>query len=102
MTMVSDLFAAAQKAFGKAYAPYSKFCVGAAILGDDGKIYNGCNVENVSYPCGTCAEAGAIAAMLPGEANPSAKSLSWQTAVNSLSLAAPACNALPNLLKTTP
>ena len=50
MTMVSDLFAAAQKAFGKAYAPYSKFCVGAAILGDDGKIYNGCNVENVSYP----------------------------------------------------
>ncbi|MCX4348753.1 MAG: cytidine deaminase [Alphaproteobacteria bacterium] len=66
MTMVSDLFAAAQKAFGKAYAPYSKFCVGAAILGDDGKIYNGCNVENVSYPCGTCAEAGAIAAMIAG------------------------------------
>lgn len=64
--MVSDLFAAAQKAFGKAYAPYSKFCVGAAILGDDGKIYNGCNVENVSYPCGTCAEAGAIAAMIAG------------------------------------
>ncbi len=63
MTMVSDLFAAAQKAFGKAYAPYSKFCVGAAILGDDGKIYNGCNVENVSYPC---AEAGAIAAMIAG------------------------------------
>lgn len=66
MTMVSNLFAAAQKAFGKAYAPYSKFCVGAAILGDDGKIYNGCNVENVSYPCGTCAEAGAIAAMIAG------------------------------------
>lgn len=66
MTMVSDLFAAAQKAFGKAYAPYSKFCVGAAILGDDGKIYNGCNVENISYPCGTCAEAGAIAAMIAG------------------------------------
>lgn len=66
MTMASDLFAAAQKAFGKAYAPYSKFCVGAAILGDDGKIYNGCNVENVSYPCGTCAEAGAIAAMIAG------------------------------------
>ncbi|MCT8161544.1 cytidine deaminase [Pseudoruegeria sp. SHC-113] len=48
----------------KAYAPYSNFKVGAAIRGADGKIYTGCNVENVAYPEGTCAEAGAIALMV--------------------------------------
>jgi len=48
----------------KAYAPYSKFKVGAAIRGASGAIYAGCNVENVAYPEGTCAEAGAIAAMV--------------------------------------
>ena len=47
-----------------AHAPYSKFKVGAAIRGASGTIYAGCNVENVSYPEGTCAEAGAIAAMV--------------------------------------
>lgn len=48
----------------KAYAPYSNFQVGAAIRGASGAIYVGCNVENVAYPQGTCAEAGAIAAMV--------------------------------------
>ena len=47
-----------------AYAPYSHFKVGAAIRSESGKIYAGCNVENVAYPEGTCAEAGAIAAMV--------------------------------------
>ncbi|WP_420862448.1 cytidine deaminase [Algirhabdus cladophorae] len=47
-----------------AHAPYSKFKVGAAIRAADGKVYVGCNVENVAYPEGTCAEAGAIAAMV--------------------------------------
>jgi len=47
-----------------AYAPYSGFKVGAAIVGADGQIYGGVNVENVAYPEGTCAEAGAIAAMV--------------------------------------
>lgn len=46
-----------------AYAPYSNFKVGAAIRGKSGAVYTGCNVENVAYPEGTCAEAGAIAAM---------------------------------------
>ena len=46
-----------------AYAPYSKFKVGAAIRTKNGAVYSGCNVENVAYPEGTCAEAGAIAAM---------------------------------------
>ncbi|MEE9387993.1 MAG: cytidine deaminase [Paracoccaceae bacterium] len=47
-----------------AYAPYSKFKVGAAVRAASGAIYTGCNVENVAYPEGTCAEAGAIAAMV--------------------------------------
>nr|WP_296425231.1 cytidine deaminase [Yoonia sp.] len=49
-----------------AHAPYSKFKVGAAIKAASGAVYAGCNVENVAYPEGTCAEAGAIAAMVAG------------------------------------
>ncbi len=47
-----------------AYAPYSNFLVGAAIMAASGRVYTGCNVENVAYPEGTCAEAGAIATMI--------------------------------------
>lgn len=47
-----------------AYVPYSRFKVGAAVRGASGAVYRGCNVENVAYPEGTCAEAGAIAAMV--------------------------------------
>ncbi|MFC5739440.1 cytidine deaminase [Sinirhodobacter huangdaonensis] len=47
-----------------AYAPYSHFKVGAAVRGKSGAVYRGVNVENVAYPEGTCAEAGAIAAMV--------------------------------------
>lgn len=47
-----------------AYAPYSNFKVGAAIRAASGEVFSGCNVENVAYPEGTCAEAGAIAAMV--------------------------------------
>jgi len=58
----------AAQAMNKAYAPYSHFSVGAVIYGANGKYYSGCNVENAAYPEGTCAEAGAIAAMvLDGE-----------------------------------
>ncbi|MDB5910789.1 MAG: cytidine deaminase [Massilia sp.] len=60
------LFEAAEKVRLRAYAPYSKFTVGAAILADDGNIYAGCNVENAAYPQGNCAEASAIAAMIAG------------------------------------
>ncbi len=48
----------------RAYAPYSRFKVGAAIRTKSGAVHVGCNVENVAYPEGTCAEAGAIAAMV--------------------------------------
>lgn len=47
-----------------AHAPYSNFLVGAALRSASGAVYVGCNVENVAYPEGTCAEAGAIAAMV--------------------------------------
>ena len=58
------LLSAATKVRLRAYAPYSRFQVGAAILSTEGRIHIGCNVENVAYPEGTCAEAGAIAAMI--------------------------------------
>ena len=59
-----SLLVAAREVREMAYAPYSNFKVGAAVRGASGRIYRGCNVENVAYPEGTCAEAGAIAAMV--------------------------------------
>ncbi|MCY4140056.1 MAG: cytidine deaminase [Rhodobacteraceae bacterium] len=58
------MLAAANRARKHAYAPYSHFRVGAAIRTKSGTIYSGCNVENAAFPEGTCAEAGAIAAMV--------------------------------------
>lgn len=68
--LLKTLLAAATKTRENAYAPYSRFKVGAAVRATSGNIYTGCNVENVSYPEGTCAESGAIAAMIAaGEAS---------------------------------
>jgi len=61
---VQALFDAATTAMGRAYAPYSRFPVGAAIRSTSGVIYAGCNVENAAYPQGWCAETSAIAAMV--------------------------------------
>jgi cytidine deaminase len=61
-----DLMQEAAAARDHAYAPYSKFKVGAAIRAASGRVYQGVNVENAAYPQGTCAEAGAIAAMVLG------------------------------------
>lgn len=58
------LFEAARLARERAYAPYSRFKVGAAVATSEGAVFAGCNVENAAYPVGTCAEAGAIAAMV--------------------------------------
>ena len=66
MDKIKELHQAALEGFERAYAPYSNFHVGAAILSADGNIYTGCNVENVSYPCGSCAEQSAISAMING------------------------------------
>lgn len=62
--MSDSLIAAAAAVRENAYAPHSGFKVGAALRAASGAIYRGCNVENVAYPEGTCAEAGAIAAMV--------------------------------------
>ena len=58
------LFQAAKAVQQRAYVPYSRFRVGAAIRGAGGGLFVGCNVENAAYPVGSCAEAGAIAAMV--------------------------------------
>jgi cytidine deaminase len=62
----ADLLKLAKRMRARAYAPYSNFAVGAAIRGANGKLYGGGNVENAAFPVGTCAEAGAIAAMIAG------------------------------------
>lgn len=69
MDNISRLLNEAQQASSRAYAPYSKFKVGCALQTPSGNVYSGCNVENVSYPVGMCAEAGAIAAMVNGGDN---------------------------------
>jgi cytidine deaminase len=61
---IDTLFDAARDVRDRAHAPYSRFRVGAAVADEAGRIFAGCNVENAAYPVGTCAEAGAIAAMV--------------------------------------
>jgi cytidine deaminase len=59
-----DLIIAASAARAKAYAPYSKFYVGAAMRDEQGRIHAGCNIENAAYPQGWCAEPSAISQLV--------------------------------------
>lgn len=59
-----ELLEAARAVRERAYCPYSDFHVGAALLDENGNVHLGCNVENAAYPQGSCAEAGAISAMI--------------------------------------
>jgi len=69
--LMNRLVAEAKKVRKKAYAPYSKYRVGAAIATKSGKIFTGCNVENASYGACLCAERNAVAAMVAaGETTP--------------------------------
>jgi cytidine deaminase len=63
----------AREAWGRAYAPYSNFAVGAAVRTVDGRRFAGANVENAAYPQGQCAEASAIGAMVAGGGGPIAE-----------------------------
>ena len=64
MTSQNTLIKQAQKAMKNAYAPYSNFCVGAAIIDENHNTHVGCNVENAAYPLGVCAEGSAISNMV--------------------------------------
>jgi cytidine deaminase len=59
-----EMLALARAAMARAYAPYSRFSVGAVLRGESGALYAGCNVENAAFPQGSCAEASAISALI--------------------------------------
>ena len=96
------LLLAAKKARKKAYAPYSNFHVGAAVLGGNGRIYSGCNVENASFGLTCCAERNAIFAMVAAGERRSARSWSSARARSSCRPAAPAARSSPSSPRRRP
>ncbi|HPC83612.1 MAG TPA: cytidine deaminase [Thermoanaerobaculaceae bacterium] len=68
--IIDRLFSAARQAQANAWAPYSRFQVGAAVLADDGRVFVGCNMENASFGLTVCAERNALAAAVVAGAKP--------------------------------
>jgi len=68
--VTDDLYERAVAAAERAYAPYSRYLVGAAVLARDGRMFEGVNVENAAYPLGICAERTAIACAVVGGCRP--------------------------------
>ncbi len=62
--IIDKLMDSAKEAYEQAYAPYSHFPVGSAVLDENGNIHTGCNVENAAYPSGSCSEEQAIGSMV--------------------------------------
>jgi cytidine deaminase len=60
----AEMLGLARAAMARAYAPYSRFAVGAVVRGKTGALYGGCNVETAAFPLGSCAEASAISALI--------------------------------------
>jgi len=86
------LLKAAREVAKKAYAPYSKFKVGAAILTEQGNIFTGCNVENASYGLTICAERAAIFSAIAGEGGDKMK-IRALAVLNDRDLPCPPCGA---------
>ena len=95
--MSHDLFEAAKAAMSKAYAPYSKFPVGAALRTTDGRIFAGANIEVASYPEGWCAETTALGHYIMGGGGPIAEIAVVAERNGVCAVHRFAGNALPNL-----
>jgi cytidine deaminase len=91
MITTEELLLIAQQATTKAYAPYSKFYVGAALLTEKGNVYSGCNVENASYGLTICAERNAIFAAVNAEGPD--MSIVKMVVLTSEHVTAPSCGA---------
>ncbi len=89
------LIAAATAAHAHAYAPYSRFHVGAAVLASDGSIFAGCNVENVSYGLTSCAERNAVFRAV-GEGERSIRAVAVVTAAETPTAPCGACRQVLN------
>lgn len=90
--IASRLLDTARRVRESAYAPYSHFRVGAAVLSEDGRIFCGCNVENSSFGLSVCAERNAVAAAVAAGARPTAAAIVADTD------ATPPCGACRQVL----